>query len=309
MLIPRYWAHVEGTVVDPEGREHALRMWGCSPESVADAEADAQRRYVSAQTRIEHGALGDDHAHSETLASSGHHADASRAHLDPRAYTYGRSLLREELLEEIPGARGATVAIRTRNRYGAEILNSASALFLDVDLAPASFGRRLMAMLRGRSSSVEALALDRLRHALESARAAWSDASFRIYRTHAGLRVMETGRLHQPGSESVLQVMRAAGTDQAFVTLCGVQKCFRARLTPKPWRIEQARPPTTFPFASAADEARMRRWQESYNAACTGFAVCRLVEEIGPRRVHADIARTVELHDRMTRATSDLPLA
>jgi hypothetical protein len=182
-----------------------------------------------------------------------------------------------------------------------------------VDLPADTLGGRLMAMLRGRPASIEARTLDRLRKALESARGAWGnaggDASFRVYRTAAGLRVLETARVHEPGSPPVLELMRAAGTDRAFVTLCGVQKCFRARLTPKPWRIEQPKPPTSFPFASAADEARMRRWQQAYEAASSGFAVCRLIEQIGTPRVHADLARTLETHDRLTRATADLPLA
>lgn len=307
MLIPRYWAQVDGTATTPDGREYALRMWGCSPDSDADAQADAQRRYDGARRRIEEGRLDDDHARARSAHD--HRADGLDSHGDPRVYTYGRSLLREELLEEISGARGGTVAIRTRNRYGAQILNAASALFLDVDLAPDSLGGRLMAMLRGKPASIEARTLDRLRRALESARGAWGDASFRIYRTAAGLRVMETARVHEPGSPPVLELMRAAGTDRAFVMLCGVQKCFRARLTPKPWRIEQPKPPTSFPFASAADEARMRRWQQAYEAASSGFAVCRLIEQIGTPRVHADLARTLEIHDRLTRATADLPLA
>lgn len=303
MLIPRYWAHLDGTVLSPDGQEYALRMWGCSPESMADAQADAQRRFEAARERIQSGRLDDDL--TRTRSAHGYRADAPDQATDPRVYSYGRSLLREELLEEIAGTRGGTVAIRTRNRYGAEVLNAASALFLDVDLPSDSIGGRIWARLRGKSASMEARTLDRLRPALE----AWRDGSFRIYRTAAGLRVMETSRLHEPGSRSVLDLMSAAGTDPAFMILCGVQKCFRARLTPKPWRIAQPRPPTSFPYASAADEARMRRWQQAYAAASAGFAVCRLIEEIGPRRVHPDLARSLDVHDRLSRATSDLPLA
>jgi len=298
MFIPRHWAHVDGTVRSPTGTEYALRMWGCSQNNVNEARADAQQRYAGAKQRIEEGRLDSDRTRARSPR------DGESAH-GPHVYAYGRSVLREELLEEIPGSRGATVAIRTRNRYGAEILNTANALFLDVDLPADSFGGRVMALLRGKPASIEARVLDRLRRALAS----WSDASFRIYRTAAGFRVLATDRTHEPGSEPVVELMRAAGTDPAFVTLCRVQKCFRARLTPKPWRIERPKPPTSFPFASAADEARMRRWQQDYAAGSEPWAVCRLVEEVGARRVHADLARLVDLHDRISRATSDLPLA
>lgn len=264
-------------------------MWGCSPTSVEDARGDAQRRYDAARRRIEEGKLH----------------DTSPGEFDPRSYLYGRSLLREELLEEIPGSRGATVAIRTRNRYGAEVLNAANALFIDVDLPEDSLGSRVIALFSGKPMALERRVLDRVRRALESV----SGASFRVYRTAAGFRVLGTDRLYEPGAEAVVELMRAAGTDPEFMTLCRVQQCFRARLTPKPWRIDHPKPPTSFPFASGADEARMRRWRETYDAARERHAVCRFVEEVGPRRVHADMARVLELHDRATRAGDDLPLA
>jgi len=284
MIVPRFWAHCDGTVWEPDGQEIALRCWGCSPTSAADAEVDARRRFQAQESRF---------------------ASGRPSELDPRTYTYGRSLLREELIEEIPGSRGATVAIRTRNRYGAEVLNAANALFLDVDLPADSLMGRIGALLRGRSTSLQVRTLERLRGALERA----AQGSYRIYRTAAGFRVLATDRMHEPGSDAAIELMRAAGTDPAFITLCGVQQCFRARLSPKPWRIGQPRPPTSFPYASQADEARMRRWQAEYLKASEGWAVCRFVETVGPRQVHPDIARLVDLHDRSTRATADLPLA
>lgn len=294
MLIPRHWAHIEGVAVSPNGSEIALSMWGCSPTSVADARGDAQRRFEAARRRVEEGRLS-----------------APADDPDGDFYPYGRSLLREHLLEEIAGMRGGTVAIRTRNRYGAEVLNAANALFLDIDSAAhATPGlvARVLGLFGGKRASGDERGLERLRAALAS-RAAWRDASFRIYRTAAGFRVLLTDRLGEPGSAPTEELMRDSGTDARFITLCRVQKCFRARLTPKPFRIGLKNPPTTFPFASAADEARMRTWLDEYRAKSEPFAVCRLVEEVGPKRVHADLARVLEVHDRATRATSDLPLA
>jgi hypothetical protein len=103
--------------------------------------------------------------------------------------------------------------------------------------------------------------------------------------------------------------MATLGADPQYVKLCQVQKSFRARLTPKPWRIGMENPPVTFPYESAADEAAMRAWESRYEAASQGHATCRFVEEMGGGGEDPQVTALRILHDDRTRATSGLPLA
>jgi hypothetical protein len=59
---------------------------------------------------------------------------------------------------------------------------------------------------------------------------------WRIYRTRAGLRLLATQGLVEADSDVADGVFEALGADPLYRKLCKTQKCFRARLTPKPWR-------------------------------------------------------------------------
>jgi hypothetical protein len=103
--------------------------------------------------------------------------------------------------------------------------------------------------------------------------------------------------------------MNAVGADSDFVSLCRIQNSFRARLTPKPWRCGSRRPPNMFPRQAAEARWRFSRWLSQYENACRDRATCRFLEHVGPAAVHDRIAPIVELHDRVTKAHIDLPLA
>lgn len=281
MLIPRFWAKAEQMVASPEGFDYQLRSWGCSPASHADAQADAQRRLAALVARIRQG------YHPENL------------------YPYRVSLLREQLLHELPGPRGEPSAIVTRNRYGSLVLNTAGALFLDIDLPADTLLRRLLGLLRGSSATLEDRVLKRLRDVLTAS----NRGGFRIYRTAAGFRALATGRLFEPGGRESEELMHAARVDRAFIALCRVQHSFRARLTPKPWRIGQPIPHIVYPFEHPDAEPAFQAWLREYDAACAGYAACRLIEQIGPETAHPEIQPIRELHDLATRASSGLPLA
>lgn len=281
MLIPRYWTRLEGATTGLKGKPYLMQVWGCSAESREDAAADAHRRLEAWTRRIHEGAMGD------------------------AGYGYRRSLVREPIVEEIAGAAGDTVAFVSRNHYGCLVLNTAKALFIDVDVPPDTLTGRVWSMLRGSSSSQEAKWLEAIRAAL----AAYPGEGFRIYRTAAGYRVLGISRGYEPTVDGTQVLMRAVGTDRAFLALCRAQKCFRARLTPKPWRIGVDRPAFTFPSEDPADAAAVAEWVATYEPACAGWATCRFVEQIGLSTVHADIRPILQAHDAATGATSDRKLA
>lgn len=195
-------------------------------------------------------------------------------------YSYGDRPMREEILEQQPG-----IAI-TRNVYGAVVLNAARAMFVDIDFE--GDPRR------------EAPALDRLRR--------WAGQhglGVRAYRTAAGLRGLVTSGAFDPKTSGAL--LREVGADPLYVKLCEVQQSFRARLTPKPWRVELRPPPVRWPFEDAGVERRFRDWVARYDAASAGHVACRLVEAIGPGAVAAEVAPVLALHD--ARACGDGALA
>lgn len=281
MRIPRHWVRAEGQTPPDTNGPATVAVWGWSHESRADAERDARDRLTRVLDRLRQGAGF------------------------PDAYAYGSRALREEILEELRDRGEAPEAVLTRNSYGSVVLNAARVLFVDVDVPPSPPGGGLARLFGSKKPSPDETTLARIREALQHD----SGGSYRIYRTAAGYRVMATDRLFEPGSPESERVMTALGADPSFVQLCKAQQSFRARLTPKPWRIGQSVPPSRFPRERPDDRAEFQAWLESYNRATEDHATCRFVDGIGWGRIHDDAARIVDLHDRMTKATSELPLA
>lgn len=285
MKIPKYWIRREGDVSRPDGTPLRLFAWGWSDTSTSEAEGRAGERFQSLQQRVTQG-------------------------LElPRGYAYGSRPVREQILDEIPGPGGRPDALLTRNGYGSIVLNAARAMFVDVDVsAPPEAARFSLGTLLGfggGEAKPQDAALDRLRSALRESGA----GTFRVYRTAAGFRLLATDRVYTPASSDSESVMRAAGADPAFVQLCRIQDSFRARLTPKPWRVGQKAPPGDFPREDPGQQAAFAEWLQQYERAAASRATCRFIETIGTDAVHSEITAIVRLHDERTKADTDLPLA
>lgn len=106
-----------------------------------------------------------------------------------------------------------------------------------------------------------------------------------------------------------LELLETAGSDPLYMQLCQAQACFRARLTPKPWRSGITVPPSRYPFQSQEQEAKYRRWQTDYDRAIARFGVCRLVAHTGITQIAPQIEPIVALHDQLTAVASNRPLA
>jgi len=256
-----------------------LTAWGWSQESVADARTKAGEILQLLRARFQAGTRG--------------------------WYAYGSRPVREEILRELPGAADGLAAVVTRNVYGCEVLNTAHAMFVDVDLPPPKPWRSLGRLFGRRAVDPVEERIEELRRLVETD--PWSAA--RVYRTAAGLRLLITDRLFEPASAEAERLMTACGADPAFVRLCRGQKSFRARLTPKPWRCGAGRPPGRHPREDPAMQEAFERWLATYEAAASGWATCDLLAELGSGRVHEDIEPLLRLHDQATRCGSGLPLA
>jgi len=272
--VPRSWCKAAGELELERGEKQPLSVWGWG-----DDEAEARGRAGERLRRLIERWKG--------------------AAPERGEYDYAERPLREEILQVVDER-----AVLTRNRYGAVVLNAAGLLVLDVDLPPASGFQRLGRLFGKRDPAEDALA--KLRDGL---RAAAPASAFRLYRTAAGLRALAIDREFEPASDETRTLMERTGTDPAFARLCRVQKSFRARLTPKPWRCACPNPPGEHPRAEEKSRERFAAWCERYARAIEPHATCRFLESVGERAVRPELAPLIELHDRVTRCGEPLPLA
>lgn len=324
MLIPTYWA--EARVRHRQaGRQLTVRRHGWSDTSQADAQQHAETRARAALQRLLAG---------EPLARR-----------EPKQPYNGADGLpiREEIIE-----RHGT-AVVTRNGYGARCLNTPEVLFADLDhartpslrlvlgvcallllgavlagygcgqaygyalalaavLGSATAARGLFALGRRLAGGAEAQALRRVRRYARR----HPDWAIRVYRTPAGLRLLVTHRPFAPDDAQVAAFFTAVGADPLYVRMCLNQRCFRARVSAKPWRIGIAahlKPrPGVWPVAAGRLPQRTA-WIAAYECAADGYAACTWLVTLGPAAVHPAIAPVLALHDRLSRVGSGLPIA
>lgn len=281
MYIPREWSKASGDCQTPDGRRFPVSIWGWGDDP-ATAKREAAKRLQKMLEKI------------------------GRGDPWPDRYAYGNRPLREEILQVFESETpGQPAAILSRNGYGAQVLNTAQLLFLDIDLRPPTFLQRILSNIGLGPDLSEAAVMVKLREVLKR----YSRATFRIYRTAAGLRVMAVDRDFDPVGREAKELMEATGTDPAFAKLCAVQKSFRARLTPKPWRCNCPRPTVEYPQPDNEARRRFEDWLSGYERASGSWATCLYLETVGTGRPGRTAGRLVDLHDRMTRCDQPLPLA
>lgn len=268
MRIWRFWArHDEADARWPAS------CWGWSQTSADEARSSAAERARALVRRLRGGAV-------------------------PPRYPYGTLPLREEIIEEV-GGDGEPAAVITRNAYGALVLNTAKVLFADVDLPEpkAGIGGVLGRLFGKRDTAPDPAAgiVDRIRGVADDQR-----LGLRLYRTCAGFRCLVTSGLYDPTAPATIELLERCGSDPLYVRLCKAQECFRARLTPKPWRCGVPVPPSRYPFETEREKANYRTWEDRYHERTLDRATCAFVESMGPGEVHPAAAPIVELHDRWT---------
>jgi hypothetical protein len=136
--------------------------------------------------------------------------------------------------------------------------------------------------------------------------------SARLYRTPSGFRMMVTHELFNPDDPRVADFFKAIGTDPVYVRMCKNQHCFRARLDPKPWRIgiSDHIKPRVQAWPVSPEKMPMRTaWITAFEEKAKTYAACEFLETKGGGTIHPKIKPVQELHDRMCRAMSQLPIA
>lgn len=325
MIVPEHWA--EGRVSDRvRGRQVTVRRFGWSNDSVEDAQRNAETRAREAFERIIAG---------ERLLRRELKVPYNGAEGVP---------IREEVIER----RDSDVV--SRNAYGALCLNTPDVLFADIDfnsgascsltfmvavallLGAVSLGWWQQSWMWGIAAVVAAwlLALpaadalfraksrlsggeERLaRGRINAYLAAHPECHFRIYRTPAGMRLTAMHRTFDPAEPAVAELFHAIGTDRIYRRMCLKQQCFRARVSPKPWRIgighHMPPRPGVWPIRPERMPDRLQ-WIADYDRLRQKFAACRFIEAIGSHTVDSRASEVQQWHDELCRACDELPIA
>lgn len=278
MHFPKFWAR---------GTSGNFISWRWSSQSVADAQSLANQVAQQLAGRFQFGDFPPRHG--------GYYPDRP---------------FREQVMQEIKNDAGETSAVVTRNSYGCLVLNTARAMFVDIDLPEAKTSGGFFKTLFGKPdlappTDPQNAAMTRIENWTRN-NPGWG---WRIYRTRAGLRLLATQGLVEADSEVADGVFEALGADPLYRKLCRTQKCFRARLTPKPWRCGVRSKPGRWPWFNAKEKKHFQKWEARYLISSANWATCEFVRHIGNRNVHAEIQSLLKLHDGPTRAESKLQLA
>lgn len=237
---------------------------GVGVSDLSEAQADVEAR-AQAQRAVEDAVAG----RGRAVAGYAYHADKR---LEP-------------VIEVIRTANGDAGRV-TVNSYGSLVLNATSAMFVDVDTGDD--------VDEPRGAEVP----DDLRDLVERR----TDLGFRAYRTRAGWRYLCTTLAFDPASAEVQTLLDELGSDEKYILLCKLQRTFRARLTPKPWRAKQR------PLDVGADgvdrDMLVRLIDRTWR-----FATARYITSVGSAVIAPDVQPIVDAHDRWTQAFVRKPLA
>lgn len=201
--------------------------------------------------------------------------------------------IREEIIQRLDEHN-----VITRNRYGSLVLNSEKMLILDIDHAPISFWSFLKGQIGKKWHKPKILNL--INRKIKN----YPQLNFRVYETPKGYRVIVTGKEFSGADAEAQQIMKDFHVDYLYSLLCEKQNCFRARLSPKPHRIKVTSPKLLFP-RSPVEENTFQNWLKSYEEKADRYSSCKFIFATDKHSKNP----AIELHDRMTKATSSLPMA
>lgn len=171
-------------------------------------------------------------------------------------------------------------------RYGAQVLNTTQYTILDLDDYPVDFMDFFKPL--GKLSKKARIVYkfeQRLKKFPELGK------RFRIYETAKGVRVIAKTYI-APRSQDFLKLMRKLGVDCIYIDLCRKQNCYRARLTPKPYRMKINTIKVKSPLDCETES--YANWAESYQVASQGFSVVKIIKTLGDSFANDPI---IKLHD------------
>jgi len=303
MKIYDHWAKADGRARTPDGSIWSLVKWGGSDVSVDDAKAEAEKNLSNLQDRV------------------------TRDDLRNVFYYVSAAPVLEPVIERF-GDHNAPYAAITRNRYGALVLNAANVFFADVDLdigftvpqeteynsghpEKAGFFQRLFGgkhksddsdtdrqNLLDQYEKKKAVEQKKALGVFAEFHAQFPSLSFRVYETAAGYRVMVTSQTVDVLSEDSEKYLSALASDKLYRQLCKQQQCYRARLSPKPWRLPGIISTVFYPDGQHELSSKLTGWLKQYDEASKAFSVCKLAESYGDGTIADEVANVLEIHDQ-----------
>ena len=271
-------------VTNSTGRVFA---WGWSERSAEEAEARALARLE----RILDWLKG---PRTETLDTYSYAADG---------------VLTEEVVERFD-LDGGGEAVVSRNAYGSLVLNNDRVLFIDVDVPRRrpSLGARVARLWGRKPVPYEERIADQVAE-IQRWQADHPQHTLRAYRSHSGLRLVVINALFPPGDPVATTLLEALCNDPLYRTLCQRQACYRARLTPKPWRVGLSAPRKVFPLATEGEREEFEGWLAAYEERRRGYATCSLLGTWGKGAADPVVDQVLAFHDRLCGLSSGAPLA
>jgi hypothetical protein len=224
MKLYKYWV-TEKQQILIDGMEHEITCYGGSNNSEEDARIRAKDKAEKIKRKIK----GEKHLFDEYEVE-----------------------IREEILKIIDDHSAIT-----RNRYGAQVLNAERLLILDIDKPKSSFGDLFKKKEAGQDKQKIFDMVKKLASASK-----YQAYGFRLYETYQGARVIVLGRDFDPRDRDTAKMMSEFHCDRLYMTLCQKQACFRARLTPKPYRMKMRRYKVQFPREE--NDLEFQQWLAEY---------------------------------------------
>lgn len=282
MIVPEYWSEAK-TRITHNGKQRTIMRFGWSDTSEVKAHENATQRVKDAIDRLQAG-------------------EAVRARDHKVAYNGAEGL---PIREQIVARHGESVI--TRNSYGALCLNTPDILFADIDVEAPGLLRSMWLLISGAERDPFVAARERVEN-FAADNPGWL---LRLYRTPKGFRVLVMHDTFDPSNELAFEFMQKLGSDPLYMRMCRNQKCFRARISPKPWRIgvEHIKPrPGIWPVKKEKMNVR-RDWIRRYEQQASRFSSCRYEATVGKGRSNRKCEAVRSVHDRYCKADRDLDIA
>jgi hypothetical protein len=321
MIVPEFWADAKRTC-EANGKKLTIKRFGWSDVDIESAQRHAEIRLDDAIKIFESG---------KTTRKS-----------EPKTAYNGADGV--PIREEIISRHGDTII--TRNGYGALCLNTPNVLFGDIDFVyessfkisliifcvllaislglifGAAFSKPVLLILiftpflskivsrffTKKTDTQQVRALAKIKKFM-SAHADWH---LRIYKTPMGLRVLVMHKTFSAQDDDVREFFHALNVDTIYQRMCLNQNCFRARISPKPWRIgieDHIRPrPGVWPINPEKLHLR-KKWVAEYNLKAIGYSSCHFIEELGSNNIDTTAFAVQKIHDEFCKANLDLPIA
>ena len=171
-------------------------------------------------------------------------------------------------------------------RYGAKVLNTTQYTILDLDDYPVDFWDIFRSLKKWPKK-------ERILHKFLQRLQKYPvlGADFRIYETTKGLRVIGKKYLN-PADAETASLMQKLAVDWIYIVMSQKQHCYRARITPKPYRMKIKTIKIKSPLDCETPE--YLDWNAHYVKAAKQYSVVKLIKTLGQ-----DFANepAIKLHD------------